>query len=469
MVMKYEEIVAAIQNIVNTPMRDFPPEKLNEFVKIYEQKHQKSKELYERAKKIIPGGVEHNLAFNFPFPLASKKVDGCYLWTVDDVKLTDYLMNGGPTILGHNYPPHTEKIIVVIKEQGSCHGITSEYEVLAAEALQKHFPACEQIRWLQSGTEADMLAIRVARVFTGKKWIIKIGGSYHGWSDQLVYDLHIPGTKTLESHGIPKPIYKFIESVKPNDIEALRELFKERKKKIAAVLIEPMGGESGAIPTRPGFNKEVEELCRENDALLIFDEVVCAFRLHMGGGQAYYGVKPDLSVFGKIVGHGYPSAAALGGRADIMQYVAAGVGAGRKRAYCGGTLAANPLTCAAAYWAIKLVEETNATEKAGKAATRLVNGLNEVFRKYDLPWISYNFNATVHMQTSAVMGLDMDNPKHFPEIKPRKEFMEHLGAALVSRDIISVAGSRFYTCMQHNDDVVDDTIAKMDDICQAVE
>lgn len=457
-----------IKGIVNNPLRKFKPDELKKIVKKYTETHKKSKELYDRARKIIPGGVEHNLAFNFPFPLASKRVDGCYMWTVDDVKLVDFLMNGGPTILGHNYPPHTEKVIEVIKEIGSCHGITNEYEILAAEALQKHFPSCENIRWLQSGTEADMLAIRVARIFTGRKWIIKIGGGYHGWSDQLVYDLHIPGTKTLESHGIPKPVFKFIESVRPNDIEALRQVFKE-KKKIAAVLLEPMGPESGANPVRPGFNKEVEELCHENGALLIFDEVVCAFRLHMGGGQAYYGINPDISIFGKIVGHGYPSAAAIGGRADIMQYIAAGVGGGRKRAYCGGTLAANPLTCAAAYWAIKFVEETNASEKAGKIGTLLANGLNEIFKKYNLPWISYNFNATVHMHTSAVMSLDMDNPKHFGQIRERKEFMEHLGAALICENIISVAGSRFYTCMQHTNEIVDETVAKIENICKMIE
>lgn len=466
--MNYNEIMEGIKGIVNNPLRKFKPDELKKIVKKYTETHKKSKELYDRARKIIPGGVEHNLAFNFPFPLASKRVDGCYMWTVDDVKLVDFLMNGGPTILGHNYPPHTEKVIEVIKEIGSCHGITNEYEILAAEALQKHFPSCENIRWLQSGTEADMLALRVARIFTGRKWIIKIGGGYHGWSDQLVYDLHIPGTKTLESHGIPKPVFKFIESVRPNDIEALRQVFKE-KKKIAAVLLEPMGPESGANPVRPGFNKEVEELCHENGALLIFDEVVCAFRLHMGGGQAYYGINPDISIFGKIVGHGYPSAAAIGGRADIMQYIAAGVGGGRKRAYCGGTLAANPLTCAAAYWAIKFVEETNASEKAGKIGTLLANGLNKIFQKHNLPWISYNFNATVHMHTSAVMSLDMDNPKHFGQIRERKEFMEHLGAALICENIISVAGSRFYTCMQHTNKIVDETVAKIENICKMIE
>lgn len=466
--MDYEEKVAKIENIVSQPLKRFKPKELKAIIEQYEKNHPKSKETFERARKVIPGGVEHNLAFNFPFPLTSKRVYECYMETVDGVTLLDYLMCGGPIILGHNYKPLTDKVMEVVKESGSCHGITSEYEYLAAEQLQKHFPSCEKIRWLQSGTETDMLAIRVARVFTGKKHVIKVGGSYHGWSDQLVYDLHIPGTGRMESHGIPRDVYKYIDSVPPNDIEALRKMFKE-KRKVAAVIIEPMGGESGAIPVRPEFNKEVEELCHENDTLLISDEVVCAFRLDMGGGQKYFGYTPDLSVFGKIVGHGYPSAAALGGRSDVMSTVAAGVGGGAKRAYCGGTLAANPLTCAAAYWAMKFVEETNATEIAGKAATRLSNGMNTVFEKYNLPWFSYNFGATVHFHTSCVFGVDITDPQQAPQVKERKEFMEHMGAALVNQEIISVSGSRFYTCMLHTDELVDKAIQKIEEISKKVE
>jgi len=467
--MKYEEIKAKIKNVVNIPIRHFKSEELKGIIERYHQNHPKSLEIYERMKKVIPGGVEHNLSFNYPFPLASKRVFDCYMETVDNIIFTDYLMDGGPIILGHNNPQLTEKIIELIREIGPCHGITNEYEYLAAEQLKKHFPSCELIRWLQSGTEADMLAIRVARVFTRRKWIIKMGGSYHGWSDQLVFDMKIPGTLRMESHGIPKPVLEYTLSSKPNDIDALRELFME-KKKIAAVIIEPQGGESGATPTRPGFNKEVEELCKENGALLISDEVVSAFRLHMGGGQAYFGYTPDLSVFGKIVGHGYPSAAALGGREDIMRLCSAGVGGvGAKRAYCGGTIAANPLTCAAAYYAIKLVEETNATEKTVRAGTRLSNGLNELFEKYNLPWFSYNFGGTVHFQTSYPFGVDIKDPIQGPQIKERKEFMEHMGAALVDQELISVAGSRFYTCMLHTDEIIDETLQKIDNICQKIE
>jgi glutamate-1-semialdehyde 2,1-aminomutase len=465
--MEYEEKVEKIKNIVDLPISKFKPEELKAIVERYERNHIKSKEAFERTRKVIPGGVEHNLAFNFPFPLASKRVFDCYMETVDDIILTDYLMDGGPIILGHNHPVLTEKIIEVIRNIGPCHGITNEYEYLAAEQLQKYYPSCEIIRWLQTGTEADMLAIRIARVATNRKWVIKIGGSYHGWSDQLVYDMHVPGTKLLESHGIPKNVFKYTDSCPPNEIETLREMFKE-KRKVAAVIIEPMGGESGAIPVRPGFNKEVEELCHENKALLISDEVVCAFRLHMGGGQAYYGYEPDLSVFGKIVGHGYPSAAAIGGKEEYMNYCAAGVSGG-KRAYSGGTLAANPLTCAAAYHAIKLVEETGATEIAAKAGARLANGLNDVFEQYDLPWFSYNLGGTVHFHTSCLFGLSFDNPNQVGQLPLRKTFMEHMGAALVDQELISVAGSRFYMCILHSDEIIDETVKKIEEICKKIE
>jgi len=463
----YEEYKAKVKNIVENPIKEFNKDALRVVLERYEKNHPKSKEIYGRMLKIIPGGVEHNLAFNHPFPLASKKVYDCYMETVDDVVLTDFLMCGGPIILGHQYPPLIDAVVDTIKNIGACHGITQEYEYLAAEQLQKHFPSCEIIRWLQSGTEADMLAIRIARTFTNRKHVIKIGGSYHGWSDQLVYDMHVPGTKLMESHGIPKPVFKFMDSCPPNDIERLREMFKE-KRKVAAVILEPMGGESGANLVRPGFNKEVEELCRENRALLISDEVVCAFRLHMGGGQAYYGFTPDISVFGKIVGHGFPSAAAIGGRAKVMRVCGAGVSGG-KRAYTGGTIAANPLTCCAAYHSIKAVEEENATEKAGRAATRLSTGMNEVFNKHGLPWFSYNLGGTVHFQTSCVFGLDITDNYQVGQIPVRKDFMGEMGAALVDQNIISVAGSRFYTCILHTDEIVDKTIQGMDNICGMIE
>jgi glutamate-1-semialdehyde 2,1-aminomutase len=193
--MNYEEIKAKTDFIVKNPIKNFKPAELKAILDRYEKNHQKSKIIYERMRKIIPGGVEHNLAFNHPFPIASKRVFDCYMETVDDITMIDYLMCGGPIILGHQYQPLIDKVVETIQSIGPCHGITHEYEYLAAEELQKHFPSCEIIRWLQTGTEADMLAIRIARAFTNRKWVIKIGGSYHGWSDHLLILVHLMTSK----------------------------------------------------------------------------------------------------------------------------------------------------------------------------------------------------------------------------------------------------------------------------------
>ena len=157
---------------------------------------------------MIPGGVEHNLSQNKPFPLAMDRAKGYRVWDVDGNEYIDYLMCGAPIILGHGFEPLDEKIIEIIREKGPATGLTSEYELLAAEEIIKHMPGVEMVRFLQSGTEADMAVIRIARAFTGKLKIIKIGGSYHGWSDQMVYSVHIPRTGSLESKGIPDGMFR---------------------------------------------------------------------------------------------------------------------------------------------------------------------------------------------------------------------------------------------------------------------
>ena len=376
--MDYDEIQFKIENIVNNPIRHFKPEELKGIIERYHKNHPKSKEIFERMRRIIPGGVEHNLAFNHPFPIASKKVYGAYMETVDDVVMTDYLMCGGPIILGHQYKPLIDKVIETIQEIGPCHGITHEYEYLAAEQLQRHFPSCEIIRWLQSGTEADMAVIRIARVFTGKDKIIKFGGSYHGWSDQLNYDIHIPFSGAMESDGIPRGCYKDTISLPPNDLEAVEENLKKwsaKRSGVAAVIVEPLGAESGALPIPPGFNKALRELCDQYDVLLIFDEVVTGFRLDLGGAQKYFNVKPDLTVFGKIITQGYPSAGAVGGREDVMNVIEGGIDVGGKKASVSGTIRGNPLTVAATYWGIKFIEEQDIFTSLAFLAYFLSNSL----------------------------------------------------------------------------------------------
>lgn len=456
--MEYEEIMARLRHVVETDVHPIPEEVLEKEREQFYRTHQKSLEIYERAKNFIPGGVEHNLSTNNPFPLAVDKVKGYMMWDVDGNEYVDYLLCGAPIILGHRFDPLDDEIVKVIKEKGPSSGLTSEYEILAAEEITKHMPAVDMVRFLQSGTEAAMAAIRIARAYTGKSKIVKVGGSYHGWSDQVVYSLHIPGTGPLNSRGIPLEFYQNLVDIPPNDFDALEKAFEENKDSggIAAVIVEPVGGESGVHPVHPDWNRRIREICDEYESLLIFDEVVTGFRLDIGGAQRYFNIMPDLTVLGKIIAHGYPSAGAVGGKREIMEICGKGMG---ERPYLGGTLAANPISCAACYHAIRLIEEHDAIAKATDYANRLVNALNELFStREDLPFFVYNFGPIIHYETTSFFAVDLKAPDSFAQIMKRKDIAEDYQMVAWNKGICSLAGTRMYTCMQHDDDALKRTL-----------
>ena len=326
-----------------------------------------SKAMTEEAKTFIPGGVQHNLAFNYPFPLVIDRAEGPYLYDIDGHRYIDFLQAGGPTILGGNDPAVREQVLEVLSRVGPSTGLFHEFELKLAREINRHIPSVEMFRMLGSGTEAVMAAIRVARLATGKRKVIKIGGAYHGWSDQLVYSLKIPHTRRFEAHGIPRAATRHTREAAPNDLGSLERALRASKLPggTACVLVEPVGPESGTRPVDIDYNTGVRRLCDRHGALLVFDEVVTAFRVGLGGAQGYFGVRPDLTCFGKIVAGGYPSAGGLGGRRDLMKLVAAGIESGKKRAYVGGTMAANPLSAAAGYFTLREIERTHACEKAG--------------------------------------------------------------------------------------------------------
>ncbi len=328
-----KEVIEKLDKLVNAPLRPLKKAAMAEYLKYYDEKCQKSKALNEKAKKLIPGGVQHNLAFNYPFPLCITKAQDAHMWDVDGNEYIDFLQAGGPTLLGSNYKPLRDKVIEVINECGPVTGLFHEFEYLHSSIINKYMPAVEMFRSLGTGTESNMVAIRLTRTFTGNKKIIKVGGAYHGWSDQLVYGLHVPGTGSMEAVGIPAGCLKHTQEFFPNDVEGLEKLLRKNQDKggTACVLIEPMGPESGTRPVYKDFNKQVRELCTQYDTLLVFDEVVTGFRIGMGGAQGYFNIKPDVTTFGKIVAGGYPMAGGIGGRADIISYLAAGVETGKKQ------------------------------------------------------------------------------------------------------------------------------------------
>ncbi len=470
-----EELIARLYDLANNqPMRRIRRDRMDEYLRFFDTKCARSRELTDEAKKHIPGGVQHNLAFNHPYPLAITRAEGPYLCDADGNRYIDFLQAGGPTVLGSNYGPVQEKVIEVIRECGPVTGLFHEYELKLAELIKRHMPSVEMFRMLASGTESCMAAIRAARTFTEKAKVIKVGGAYHGWSDQMVFGMRIPGIGPLEAHGIPAGCYQNTQEVFPNDIDGpngLAAMFEANEKDggTAAVILEPLGPESGTRPVLRDYNRRVRELCDRFGTLLIFDEVVTGFRVGLGGAQGYFGVKPDLTVFGKCVAGGYPAAGGVGGRSDVMLCLAAGIQGLKKRAMVGGTLSANPMSCAAGYFAIKAMEETDAPIKAGKAGDRLTRGLQEIIKKRKLPFIAFNHGSICHLETSAAMLMDINNPKIFTEVSERKHIMEEMGAACMAEGIITLAGSRLYTSMAQTDDIIDDALERFDRVLGSFE
>lgn len=465
-----DEVYKKLNNLVSQPMRHVRREKMQEFLGYFDTQCKRSKELTDEAKKFIPGGVQHNLAFNYPFPIAIEKTDGAYLWDADGNEYIDFLQAGGPTVLGSNYAPVREKVFEMLNECGPVTGLFHEYELKLAELVNRFMPAVEMFRMLGSGTESVMAAVRAARAFTKKKYVIKVGGAYHGWSDPMVYGLHVPGTGRLEATGIPRGASAATREFFPNSLGALkRQLVLNRLRGgTAAVIVEPLGPESGTRPVPFDFNQKVRELCDEFGALLIFDEVVTGFRVGLGGAQGFFGVKPDLTVFGKCITGGYPMAGGVGGRAEVVSRFAAGIGGIGERAYIGGTLSANPLSCVAGYYSLLEMERTNAAVIAGLAGDRLTKGLQTIIENYGLPFVAYNQGSIVHLETSGVMLLDLRNPIRLAkELKPRKHMIEEMGAAYMSQGLITLAGSRMYTSMADTDDVIDSALGKFETVLAA--
>ncbi len=473
-----DPIYKKLKELVSKPAIGLPKEYLSEVLSYFSSNCKGSEEMVKEAKNFIPGGAQHNLAFNYPYPIVFNKAEGAYLYDIDGNKYIDFLQAGGPTVLGSNPPEVREKTTGLLNTCGPSTGLFHEYEYKLARLICENIPSVEKFRMLNSGSESVIAAVRVARLATGKKKIIKIGGAYHGWMDQMVYGTRIPRTGRFESHGIPGAYTKHTQEVYPNDLAALKRklMFNKLRGGTAAVIVEPLGPESGTRPVTKEYNKKVRALCDKYGALLIFDEVVTAFRVGMKGAQGYFDVTPDLTVFGKVVAGGYPSAGGLGGKNEYMKYLAAGLDGDKKikKAKVGGTLAANPLSCVAGYYTLKNIIAQDACSKAGRAGDRLARGLQEIIEKYKLPYVVYNQGSIVHMETSGVLFLDVNFvkfwtlPKILKELKIRKEIMEQMGAAFMSAGIVTLAGSRLYTSAAQTDEVIDEALDKFESVFKKI-
>lgn len=420
-----------------------------------------SKAHYEAARQIIPGGIQHNLANNHPFPISIDRAEGPFLYDVDGNRYYDLLMAGGPTILGNNY--FGRECAQFIMEKGPLTGLYSDNERQLAALVTQYFPSCEMFRMLGSGTEADIIGIRLARAYTNKKEIIRIRGGYHGWSDQLIYNAsEAPAAACL--NGIPVDCFHSTHCVEPNDIEALEAQFAENEARggTAAFVMEPLGQDSGAVPLTREYHKAAKRLCDQYNALLIYDEVVTAFRIGMGGAQAEFGNRPDLTVFGKIIGGGYPCAGGIGGRKEIMEMLAAGINGDRsKKVRVGGTLSANPLTAYAGALTIRELARLNAHPKMAEASDRFMKEIAELTERYDVPALVFNHQSILHIDVAASQHIPLFFPAGSPERARQQQdasqCVMEFAMALAAEGVIISGGGKTYICYEsipHMDDIL---------------
>ncbi len=322
-------------------------------------KTSRSKNLYTKALNLIPGGVNSPVrAFKAvnSNPLFIAKASGSKIWDVDGNKFIDYVMSWGPLILGHSHPEVISAVKNALKN-GTSYGAPTEIEIKMAELIKKMMPSIELVRMVNSGTEATMSAIRLARAYTGRKKIIKFEGCYHGHADSFLVKAG-SGATTLgipSSPGVPDELASLTLNAKFNDIESVQKLIDENKNEIACIIVEPVPGNMGVVLPKNDFLKKLREICDRENIVLIFDEVITGFRLAPGGAQEFFGVKPDLTTLGKIIGGGFP-VGAYGGKKEIMQLIAPS-----GPVYQAGTLSGNPIAMTAGYTTLKILYEKRKT------------------------------------------------------------------------------------------------------------
>src|SRR5215210_3481179 len=335
----------------------------------------KSEELFERAGRVIPGGVNSPVrAFRAVgrAPIFIRDAAGSVIADADGNTYTDYVGSWGPMILGHAHPAILEAIREAL-DRGTSYGAPTEIEIELAEEIVAAYPSIESVRLTSSGTEAAMSALRLARGFTGRDRILKFEGCYHGHSDSLLVKAGsgLATFGTPDSAGVPADFARNTIVAPYNDASALKKIFEEQGSEIACVIIEPVAGNMGCVPPSEGYLEAVREISAAHGALLMFDEVITGFRIAYGGAQELYGVKPDLTCLGKIIGGGLP-VGAFGGRTDVMEHIAP-----LGPVYQAGTLSGNPLAVTAGLAMMRALKELNPYDELERRSQRLEQGLRD--------------------------------------------------------------------------------------------
>lgn len=397
-----------------------------------------------RSFKAVGGGA----------PIVMKEGKGAYLYDVDGNKYIDYLQAYGPIITGQAHP-HITKAIQDQAAKGVLYGTPTELEIDFAKKLREAIPSLEKIRFVNSGTEAVMTTTRVARAYTKRNKIIKFAGQYHGHFDQVLVAAG-SGPSQLgspDSAGVPQSVAKEVITVPYNDIDAYKEAIDHWGDDVAAVLVEPIVGNFGMVEPQPGFLEEVNRITHENGSLVIYDEVITAFRFHYGAAQDLYKVYPDLTAFGKIVGGGLPIGG-YGGRQDIMEHVAP-----LGPAYQAGTMAGNPLSMKAGIALLEVLEQDGVYEELDRLGKRLEDGLNELIDKHNITaTVNRVYGAlTLYFTDEKVTNYDQAEAA---DAEAFSEFFNHM-----LRQGINLAPSKFeawFLTTEHTDEDIDKTLEAAD-------
>lgn len=367
--------------------------------------YKRSSELFAQAKKVLPGGVNSPVrAFNAVGgePIFIKEAQGAYLYDEDNRKYIDYIASWGPLVLGHCYAPVIEAITEKAKK-GTSFGIPTEIEVRIAELAVSMVPNIDKIRFVNSGTEACMSAVRLARGYTNREKIIKFAGCYHGHSDSFLIQAG-SGAITFgspSSPGITQGTAKDTLLATYNNIESVKVLFEANKNQIAAVIIEPVAGNMGCVPPKAGFLEDLRKLCTENGSLLIFDEVMTGFRLAKGGAQEALGIQADIMTFGKVIGGGLP-VGAFAARSEIMRFLAP-----EGPVYQAGTLSGNPLAMSAGLAMLtELNNNPQVFESLNKKTEYLHQGFESVLSKTSIPYQINRFGSMISLHFSENQVVD---------------------------------------------------------------
>jgi len=393
----------------------------------YRAKHAKSAALWERARHSIPGGITHDIRHLAPFPTYVERAAGTRKWDVDGNEYVDYWMGHGALFLGHCHPA----VVRAVQEQvarGTHLGASHELEVRWAELITELVPSAEMVRFTMSGTEATHLALRLARAYTGRPKVVKFHGHFHGWHDGVVAAVNPPFDVPM-SAGVPTAVLDQLLLCPPNDIKAAETLLERGD--VAAVILEPAGGQSGTTPTIPGYLQELRNACTRHNVVLIFDEVITGFRYSPGGAQAYFGVTPDMTTLAKIVAGGLPGAAVVG-KKPIMSMMAHRGDPNwdrSERVAQNGTFNSNPVCSAAAIATLELVADGSLHARANKLGDELRSGLADVMKRGGIPGACFGEASIFHVSFEGKPGLaGFDRPQ-------RGELYHRLRCALLNNGV----------------------------------